>query len=87
MRFIDRLKEHIPYNKECIDELDKTNHVTLVRLGHCVVDNSILHFKLHPSNQDLLQFIDNNGFLVEYEPQVNQEFPISVSPIYPEDFI
>lgn len=85
MKFIDVLKEHVPHNKEMIDKLDNEYHNCLTSLGQCVRNNSIKHFADLPELYDLFEFIKNNGFLVEYEPHVNRDFPISVSPIYEED--
>lgn len=81
---------HIPYDKEFVEELLKLKLYSKIikTLGHFIsVHSNTLWCKDEPELQELLDFIDGNGFEV-YRQSTMSPFgshPIKIVPIYLEE--
>jgi len=81
---------HIPYDKKYVHTLlkiDSYNEI-IKNLGHFILNRSTtLWSKNTPEMQELLDFIDGNGFEV-YRPKkiiIWDNYPIKIIPIYSEE--
>jgi hypothetical protein len=82
---------HIPYDKEFVEELLnlKLYNEVIKKLGHSIsIHSKYLWCRDMPELQELLDFIDGNGFEIVYHPTIISPFnthPIKIVPIYLEE--
>jgi hypothetical protein len=82
---------HIPYDKEYVEELLNLYDEIIKTLGHFIsIHSKTLWCRDEPELQELLDFIDGNGFEVVYNPTIIPpdawvDRPIKIVPIYFEE--
>ena len=82
---------HIPYDKEFVEELLNLYSDDIKSLGHYIsIHSKTLWCRDEPELQELLDFIDGNGFEVVYNPTIMPpdawiDRPIKIVPIYLEE--
>jgi len=82
MNYIDYLKAFIPLDKMYIDILEEEYHSELLWLGRIVYNRRPQTcLRREAYFEELLDFIDGNGFEITYDADGIQ-FPVIITPIY-----